>query len=138
MSEFLKTMKSNYGPAGGEIPLIWCHGVFVRPQDNAGASNSLIDKIEIDGLLVDVLRNLVKSDTRVAADPYARNGFATLARKVPRAKHLSWQMVCSAQERLLEAGKIVKVEMGPARTRLRAYLRTPDVLYPGEAKERKS
>ena len=49
MSEFLKTMKSNYGPAGGEIPLIWRNGVFVRPHDNAGASNSLIDKIEIDG-----------------------------------------------------------------------------------------
>jgi RecA-family ATPase len=130
----LKTMKSNYGPTGGKIPLLWRHGVFVR-QDAVTAAMSLVDKVEIDRVLEEALRELVKHDTRVAADPHAKNGFATLARKLPAAKHLSWQIVVAAQERLVSAGKVVTVEMGPSRNRLRAYLRTPDILYPGEARE---
>ncbi len=129
----LKTMKSNYSALGGKIRLRWEHGVFVR-QDGAPVSN-MVDRLQIDGVLVNVLRELVSGDTRVAADRHAKNGFATMARTTQAAKHLSWQTVADAQDRLLAAGKIVKVEMGPSRNRLRSYLRTPDQLYPSEGKE---
>ncbi len=128
----LKTMKNNQGPWGGKIRLRWENGVFVR-ADQAAPAPTLLDKLEIDVLLADVLRSLVRHDTRVAADPYARNGFATLARATAEAKHLGWKEVVSAQERMLASGKILKVELGSG-TKRRAFLRTPDLLYPGEAK----
>jgi RecA-family ATPase len=129
----LKTMKSNYGSLGGNIPLRWERGVFVR-QDS-GQALSFVETLEVDRLVVDALRHLVQQDTRVALNPHAKNSLPTMVRKVGSAKHLSWQTVAAAQVRLLAAGKIVRTEMGPSKNRLVAFLRTPENFYPGEAKE---
>jgi RecA-family ATPase len=130
----LKTMKSNYGPAGGKIRLRWEHGVFVR-MDKSGSPSTLVDKLEVERIVVNGLQQLVANDTRVAADPSAKNGLANVVRALPTARHLSWQAVVAAQERLIATGGIVRVEMGPPSKR-RVYLRTANALYPGEARER--
>ncbi|MGF7174650.1 AAA family ATPase [Azospirillum doebereinerae] len=126
----LKTMKSNYGKAGVGAKLRWVEGVFT-PMDHPQPARSLIDRIDADNRLVDALRYLVKQGNRVAMDPNSRNSFATLARRLPSCKDLTWQFIADAQTRLIDAGKIVVVEMGPP-SRCFAFLRTLDTKYPGE------
>src|SRR5262249_13260668 len=125
----LKTMKANYGAAGGRVPLLWKDGVFVRQDEQQALS--IVDKLEIDRLVIEGLRQLVSNDTKAPCDPNAPNGFANAVRKLPACKHLAWAAVVSSQERLLSAGKVAKVELGPP-SRRRVYLRPADMLYPGE------
>nr|WP_295834778.1 AAA family ATPase [uncultured Azospirillum sp.] len=126
----LKTMKSNYGKAGAGVKLRWVEGVFT-PMDTPQPTRNVIDRIDADNRLVDALRYLVKQGNRVAMDPNSRTGFANLARGLPSCKDLKWQFIADAQGRLIDAGKIVAVEMGPPSRRF-VYLRTPDTKYPGE------
>lgn len=126
----LKGMKSNYSQGFDEFRLSWENGVFIRLD--AGGSGGVVDRIEIDRALVDGLRELVTSGQLVAAAAKARNGFASLIRDLPSCSRFTYKTCLTAQSRLIEAGKIVKVELGPQSKRY-TYLRTPDTLYPGEA-----
>lgn len=129
-ARYLKTMKNNQGPYGGRIKLHWRGGVFVR-EDAPGQPINLIDRMEVDRMVENGLRLLVSRDSRVAADPAAANGLANRVRDLPECKHLTWAIAVAAQDRLLAAKRIVKVEMGPPSKR-RVYLRTVDQRYPGE------
>jgi RecA-family ATPase len=128
----LKTMKSNYGPVGGKIPLLWQNGVFVR-QDERSAS-SIVDKLEIDRLALEALRELVGRDTKVPLNPHAPTAFANVGRQLPSCKHLSQSLLDGALNRLLASGKVVKVDMGPP-SRRHVYVRPADMRYPGEVKD---
>jgi RecA-family ATPase len=128
----VRTMKANYGPSSGKIPLLWRNGVFVRQDDQQAPS--FVDKIEIDRLALDALRELVGRDSRVPLDPHAATAFPNAARQLPRCKHLSQAALVGALDRLIASGKAVKVEMG-APSKRRAYVRPSDMHYPGEVKE---
>ncbi len=131
----LKTMKSNYGAVGGKISLRWERGVFVR-QDSAQPSNSLIDKLKIDRVALDGLRQLVTDGTLVPSDKSAAKGFANALRKLPSCRQFSQTVLSASQDRLLADKKIERVEMGPPSKR-RVYLRPTDMLLPGEVREGK-
>jgi RecA-family ATPase len=126
----LKTMKSNYGAIGGKIILRWERGVFV-PQGGGSQPATLLDKLDIDRRVLEAVRSLVDSDTKVAADKNAAKGLANLIRKMPATKKLSWQQAGDSQDRLIAGGKLVKVEMGPPSHRV-VYLRPADLRYAGE------
>ncbi len=126
----LRTMKNNHAASGGRIKLRWKDGVFV--VDDGPGPLDKVDRIEVDRLLLDGLRTLLNAGTMVSAEIAARTGFATLVRALPACKHLAYSVVVGAQGRLIDGGKVVKVELGP-RSKRRLYLRTPETLLPGEA-----
>jgi RecA-family ATPase len=127
----LKTMKANYGAAGGKIPLLWKDGDFVRQDEQAV---SFVDRLDIDRLALDALHELVGRDSKVPLDPHAATAFPNAARKLPKCRHLSQPVLIGALDRLLVSGKVVKVTMGPLSKR-RIYVRPADMRYPGEVKE---
>ncbi len=125
---FLKTMKNNQGPYGDRVRLRWEDGVFQR-ADTVGAG--FIERMEMDGKLIVALRRMVNNGMRPGCDPSAANGFANLVRKETDCKQYKWVVVKAAQERLIETGKMVRVELGPPSRRY-VYLRTADTRLPGE------
>lgn len=128
----LKTMKSNYGKTGGSIALRWANGVFV--QDFQGsAGGSALGKYEVDAVLLAALEWLVKNDTRVPLDVQAKNGLVASAKRLPSCRRFSHAVLSAAQERLMESGRIVSVELGPPSKR-RLYVRPVNLTYPGEVK----
>lgn len=126
----LKIMKSNYAAAGDKLRLKWENGAFIR-TDIAGAGGGLIDKLDADRKLLEAAEYLVNRGSMLAADPAARTSLVVVARKLPSCRHLSWQEALAAQDRLLEKGRLVTVELGiPSRRRL--YVRPAHLRYPGE------
>ena len=125
----LRTKKSNYSGNGDVTRLRWRDGVFVR--EDANSPTGIVATIELENSLLAVLRSRIVDGARVAADPKARNGLANVARETPSCRKYSWSALCAAQARLIENGKIVRVEIGP-KSRRYVFLRTPDLTYPGE------
>ncbi len=126
----LKTMKANYGRAGGKIALRWSRGVFVR-EGYAGTVDGQVARIEMDGRMLAALRAMIENGSMVAADPAARTGFATVVRQHSTCRQYGFKDAVAAQERLLNEKKIERVEMGPPSKR-RLYLRPVEMRYPGE------
>jgi len=125
----LKTMKSNYGPAGEKMRLRWKEGVFVR-TDLAGGG-SFFDQLTDLRKLAEAAEYLVNRGAMLAADPNARTSLVVLARNMPSCKHMSWKAALDAQERLLDEGRLVIVELGPP-SRRRKLIRPAHCRYPGE------
>lgn len=126
----LKTMKSNYGPTGAELRLMWADGVFVR-TDQGGARLSLYDRLDDDRRLHDAAHYLFKNGAPLASDPAAKNSLVNRARALPSCKQLSFRQACAAQDRLVETGRLVRVTLGP-KSKRRIYVRPAHLRYPGE------
>lgn len=126
----LRTMKNNYGKAGGAIRMRWERGVFRVVEDSSPIN--VVDKMAADLKILDALRSLVINGTLVLASTNQAASFANLLRQQHDCRAYSFNFMAAAQERLLASGKIVRIEMGPPSKR-RVYLRPADMLYPGEA-----
>lgn len=126
----LKTMKNNHGPFGGRIRVKWEYGVFNR-CDMSAAPLDQVEKIDLDGKILQALRDMIQSGTMVSASFQNRGCLSSLCRRWPGLERVRAGDVMSAQMRLLKQGRIVQVEIGPESKR-RAYLRTPDMRLPGE------
>lgn len=124
----LKVMKSNYGPFGEKIKCKWQDGVFVLKPQGPG---SLTDRLEIDARILKAAEYLISNGERLAAAHKARNGFACRINDLPTCRDLSWEALVKAQDRFLETGKLVKVEVGPPAKRY-VFVRPPHLRYPGE------
>lgn len=125
---FLKTMKNNQGPYGDKLRLRWANGVFVRADQE---SDGFVERLDMDNRMISALRRMVQNGGRPIADPNAANGFANTVRKEAECKRYKWAAIKSAQERLIESGRIVRVTLGPPSRRI-VYVRTPDTKLPGE------
>jgi RecA-family ATPase len=125
----LKTMKSNYGPAGDKMRVRWKEGCFIR-TDLAGGG-SMFDALADQRKLLEAAEYLVNRGAMLAADPNARTSLVVLARNLPSCKAMSWKAALNAQERLLDEGRLVIVELGPPSKR-RRYIRPTHCRYPGE------
>lgn len=130
---YLKTMKNNYGPAGGKIPLKWSEGVFVVAHGD-GAPVSTVSRIELDNRLVEALRMMIENGSFVPAAAQTHFGFANAVRKLTGFDELSQGTVLSAQHRMVKAGRLVVVHMERDH-KPRTYLRPADMRYPGEKQE---
>jgi RecA-family ATPase len=126
----LKTMKSNYGPAGEKMRCQWEHGVFVR-TDLAASAGNIFDRLDQERKILDAATYLVTNGSMLASDHNAKTSLNSLARKLPTCRQISWSAAAAAQDRLVAAGKLVKVELGP-KSRRRLYIRPAHLRYPGE------
>ncbi len=127
----LKLMKSNYGRAGEKLRLRWHDHAFVLEDEARVAGGGMVERLELDNAVLAGLRRMVVNGTLVPADPNVRNGLPTRLRGLASHRHLSFQAVAGAQERLMAAGRITRVELGsPSKRRL--YIRPQDMMLPGE------
>jgi hypothetical protein len=126
----LKTMKSNYGPSGDKLRLKWSEGVFIR-TDIAAASLNTYDRLDDDRRLLDAADYLVKNGERLAASHRHQKSLVNLARDLPSCRDINWKSAAAAQDRLLEKGRLVRVELGP-KSRRYLFVRPAHLRYPGE------
>ncbi|SRR5579883_167007 len=127
----LRTKKANRARSGGVIRVTWQDGVFVEDGGNRPAG--LVDVLTLDRDLIEGLRHLIQNGALVPADPKAGRGFANAVRDLPSCKRYDWGTVCAAQSRLLDQGRLERVELGPP-SRRRVYIRPSGMTYPGEVK----
>lgn len=126
----LKVMKSNYSAPGGVIRLRWRGGVFVR-DDVAQAPAGIVDMIALDNAVLAVAASLIKDGVKLLANKNAPNSLANRVRQDARCNAYKWATVAAAQERMIEHGRLVRVELGPQSRRM-IYIRPTDMRYPGE------
>ena len=127
----LRIMKSNYSQGGGKIECLWQNGVIVEKQKRA--THGMFERLDDDRKVLDAASYLVKNGTKLAASTMAKNGLIALVVKLPSCRDIARKDVIAAQERLIEKGSLVKVEMGPPSQRV-LYLRPAHLRYPGEPK----
>lgn len=124
----LKVMKSNYGPFGEKIKCRWEKGVFVRVDQGPG---SMLDRLEMNARILKAAEYLIGNGHRLAAAFNQPSSFVNLIRTLPSTRDLSYGALCKAQDRFIEDGKLVRVEVGPE-SRRRVFVRPPHMKYPGE------
>lgn len=127
----LKIMKSNYGPFGEQIKCRWERGVFVR-TDVTGPG-SLMDRLADHDRALKAAEYLIKNGATLGADPMTRSSFVTAIRSLPSCRDLSFSRARAVQDRLLESGQLVRVEIGP-KSKRKVCVRPSYLKYPGEAK----
>jgi RecA-family ATPase len=117
----LRTMKSNYGPKGGEIRLRWFQGVFTTGDANGAEAAALSARqMHAEVLFLDLLTTYTDQGRPIGPVPGTIYAPALFARE-PKAKGVGKRELENAMGRLLEAGRIRVTERGPP-SRLRRYL----------------
>ncbi|QCP87226.1 AAA family ATPase [Cereibacter sphaeroides] len=107
----LRTMKANYGPRGGEIPVTWRNGVFVTDAPEAGLDR-MAAGAKAERVFLKLLAAFTAQGRRVntgGGQTYAPNVFAGH----PEAEGVTKRAFKAAMESLLAANRIRLVEDGP-------------------------
>ena len=125
----LRVMKSNYGPSGQQIRLRWEHGIFA--PINRGGPN-VVDKLDLDNRFLREVGNLMADGVRVlASDSRSPRNFIHLLAGRAALRGYGGADLRGAKERLLAAGKLARVQLGPP-SRPETLIRPADLRYPGE------
>lgn len=128
----LKTMKSNYGPAGDQLRLRWDQGVF-KPVHAAAPDGGIVNRLELENAIKREVKNLMADGVLVGAYGKAKNGITTLLSKLPTMKsRWTWNEIETAKERLLASGDLVRIEVGP-KSRSKVLIRPRDAAYREES-----
>lgn len=107
----LRTMKSNYGPTGGEIRMTWRRGVFVADAELADDDDDGDSRLPVDNLFLEILDTMTEQGRYVSHNTgptYAPSLFEGHP-KAGRTKNRTFK---NAMERLLDAGEIIIAEHG--------------------------
>lgn len=121
----LKTMKSNYGTAGGEIRLRWKDGAFVL-DDGKRAAGSMLVAAKAERVFRDLLSLFNRTGQNVSDVTGTSYAPAKMA-KHPDADGVSKKSLAEAMQRLLDRGEVKIVLDGPpSRQRKRLILTSED------------
>lgn len=127
----LKTMKANYGPPGEKMRMKWDKGVFVR-TDIAAGGTPLFTKLDDERSLLDAAEYLIKNGNYLSAEEKSRTALINMARSLPACREMSVARARDAQSRLLEQGKLERVNARRDR-KWREAIRPAHMRYPEEA-----
>lgn len=117
----LRVMKSNYGPEGAAVRVVWREGVFV-PVGSAAPLAQVAAEADADAAYLDCLDAANAQNRRVF--PETGRGFAPkIFEGMPQARGLRARALHRAQERLMAAGRLHVVESGPPSKRVRQLAR---------------
>ncbi|BCH23553.1 AAA family ATPase [Mesorhizobium sp. L-8-3] len=127
----LSTMKANYGPTGGTIPLRWEAGRFVRTDaDDAGFLDTLSGTQKAERVFLELLRWHVEKNkpaSPLKSPTYAPAIFA----RHPKSEGIQSRAFEVAMNRLLDQDRVRIVEEGPlSRIRRRLELVDHDSVEP--------
>lgn len=125
----LKVMKSNYGKFGESIKCVWSDGAF--DEADRPSSQGTLERIEIDNKVLKAAEILVQKGTMIVAAVNSRNRLAILAPQTSLCRGMSRTTIENSLNRLMEAGKLIQVELGP-KSRRQIYIRPGALRYPGE------
>jgi RecA-family ATPase len=126
----LRTMKNNQGPGAGRINLRWENGVFLR--EDVPAVEGIVERLTIDNVVLEYAATIVKQGNRIAAGTQHSKCLASqllLFTKIRKAYKRG--DLIAAQDRLLGAGKLVAVAVGPPSRRY-TLIRPADLRYAEE------
>jgi len=104
---FLKFMKSNYGPKGTKLRLVWRNGVF-KTVGEAGPQ-SYADAARTRDLLLDAAAEFVRKAIEVSPDPQSKTSLISRCRSHSELGRLPTAYLLKAQEELLESGQLAAV-----------------------------
>ncbi|HEV7910051.1 MAG TPA: AAA family ATPase [Methylocella sp.] len=114
----LESMKSNYGPSGGQITLEWSHGLFVPVQGPAGF-DKLAAEAKADEVFLTILKRF-NAQGRNAADRKGTSYAPALFAEEPDDHGITKRQFEAAMRRLFKDGKIKVIDNGrpskPSRT----------------------
>lgn len=108
----LKTMKSNYGPAGDDIGLTWRDGVFVADDEDTPTVAS-IKRGNAEKTFLELLDKLTKQGRDVSPKSAATNYAPKVMGNMPDRDRLKRRDLERAMENLFACEAIVAVDYGP-------------------------
>jgi RecA-family ATPase len=118
----LRTVKSNYGRTGGEIPLRWSKGILVPDMADLGTDlRKAITEQREEQVFINLLKAFAAEGRHVSATPSANYAPAVFAKDI-RAENLSRRVLVEAMGRLFARRRIEVKEEGP-KSRRRRFLR---------------
>lgn len=121
----LRTVKSNYGRTGGEIPLRWSNGILVPEVSDLGVDmRSAIAERRAEQVFINLLTEFGAEGRHVSATPSANYAPAVFAKDV-RAENLSKRVLIEAMSRLFARCRIQVQEDGP-KSRRRSFITLRD------------
>ena len=107
----LRTVKSNYGPAGGEIQLRWRDGVFV-PLHQETRLTASIRRRSAERVFLELLNKVIKGGRHASASPNSSNYAPKLLAKMPDRDGFNRRDFELAVERLFAAERVHVEEYG--------------------------
>jgi RecA-family ATPase len=127
---FLKFMKSNYGPKGAKLRLMWKDGVFV-PISEATASSFMQDS-RIREVMLDVCAELIRKGAELSPEVDARTSLTSKCRTNAHLARLPSAILLKAQEDLIASGELVIVDVKKANRHKAKLIRPSWLKYPTE------
>jgi RecA-family ATPase len=121
----LSVMKANWTRAGEKIEIQYQDGAFA-PTEGGG----IVDRLEIERKLLAAAEEYVRL-AKIAADPAAHTSLISRALKRPELKGAKYEDVVSAQQKLIDDGRLVVVELGRPSHRYK-YVRPANARYSEE------
>lgn len=116
-----KTMKSNYGPAGASIELVWQNGVFTRADQ--GSLEAGVKRRSAVATFLDLLDQVNDQGRPVSDKKKASNFAAAVFMGMPGRGNLQRRQFEDAMETLFASKRIILVEYGPPSDRTRKIVR---------------
>lgn len=127
---FLKFMKSNYGPKGSKLRLMWKDGVFV-PISEATARGFMEDG-RVREVMLDVCAELIRKGAELSPEVDARTSLTNKCRTNAHLARLPTAILLKAQEDLLASGDLVIVNVKKANRHHAKLIRPSWLKYPTE------
>lgn len=122
--------KSNYGPLGNKIRMVWKNGVFI-PVGEAGPL-SVYDPRRAMELMLDAAADFVRQGIELSPDPKAKASLITRLRSHKELGRLLHSQLAEAQLKLIDEGKLVVVTMRKKDRHSGQLIRPQWMRYPGE------
>ncbi len=126
----LKFMKSNYGPKGSKLRMMWQNGVFV-PISEATARDYMEDN-RVREIMLDVCADLIRKGLELSPEEKAKTSLASRCRTNAALGRLPSTILMKAQEDLLASGDLVIVNAKKADRHSAKLIRPSWLRYPNE------
>lgn len=127
---FLKFMKSNYGPKGSKLRLMWKDGVFV-PISEVSARDYM-EETRVREVMLDVCAELIRKGAELSPEEKAKTSLTSRCRTNAQLGRLPSAILMKAQEDLLTSGELVVVSAKKSDRHVAKLIRPSWLKYPNE------
>ena len=129
----LEMKKANYAERARPQRIAFVDGVFVA-VDEPSANGGKVQAIEVENIILSVVRRLLGEGDRISPSQYAPNSLRSRVKKSQEGRHLAEGEIDAAKARLVADGRLVVVRVGPD-SRAYTYIRHAGFRYHGEREQ---